>query len=464
MTSITDPVEIKAKLAQWASKNELSAAILSEDGQILTHNDNGISLSNVPLVIEQGGKSCEYTLASIYLQILDPHQSLMGYRNACKTYTVSDPVKAQDKPMVVGFFLGSTESSSAHRIIDDKKQTAEETAEDECRDRKRTKEERSAHKASKRSKRDKESHHKADRREKEKKDKKRPKPVTNEQLFSNLNVVVDKRHVEQKVKEEITQALSSKGFEITPEIVQQQKDRIESILANEIPVGSSASILQATNPNKNLLKVLELYADADPQGSKSRSSSSHRNATPKSKKKEYLVGKKPVIVVPKGMTAPITLVNAYEFFCNGRFVPRDVMIKQGRQKNPQTTFTRTVRSVSGQQNMLEYEIIDNPKKLGGNPKDWERIVAVLALGHSWQFKDWMPPYDNPVNLFNETFGFYVCMEGDTTPSELSGWAVQQTKLNRDKRGLDKVSYATFWNALDQWMSVNKSELLPQSEN
>ena len=137
------------------------------------------------------------------------------------------------------------------------------------------------------------------------------------------------------------------------------------------------------------------------------------------------------------------------------------MIKQhpSRKSNPLTTFTRTVSGVGG---LLEYEILDNPRKLGANPNEWERIVAVIVLGQSWQFKDWLKPHYNvPAELFNRVYGVYVSMEGEKEPPEVAGWAVHRSKLNRDKRGLDSVTYASFWNGLDEWMRVYKAELLPQ---
>eukprot|EP00527_Entomoneis_sp_CCMP2396_P006945 CAMPEP_0198154080 /NCGR_PEP_ID=MMETSP1443-20131203/67172_1 /TAXON_ID=186043 /ORGANISM="Entomoneis sp., Strain CCMP2396" /LENGTH=114 /DNA_ID=CAMNT_0043820659 /DNA_START=109 /DNA_END=450 /DNA_ORIENTATION=- len=113
------------------------------------------------------------------------------------------------------------------------------------------------------------------------------------------------------------------------------------------------------------------------------------------------------------------------------------------------TFTRQVRGVTGS-GTVEYEIMDNPKKLGTNMKEWDRIVAVIALGQSWQFKDWYLEYSNPVQLFARTFGFYLGMEGEKMPQDIGTWSVKQAKLNRDKRGLDSVTYASFWNGLEEW--------------
>lgn len=457
MTTLEGGDAARQTLAQWASENALKEAQLSEDGQILTRND--ASIRNQLLTIEFEGKSCQYTLASIFLQIIDPDQGLVAYRNVCKKYN-AEPIKALDKPTVVGYFLGSSGETAEAAPEPKEPEPVEEKPKTE---RKRSKHEHRSHKDSARKDKHRSGHRERRSSEERATKKKKAALVTNEQLFSNLNVVVDKRHLEQKSQEAITKALSSEGFEVSPELLEEHRETTQAILSNEIPVGNSQSILRATNPKKNLSRVLELYMETVNPTKKKPSGSRPVVPVASKPKKAYLVGKKPVIVVPKGMTAPITLINAHEFFCNGHFIPRDVMIKQGRQRTPATTFTRNVRRSAGSTGLLEYEIMDNPKKLGSDPKEWERIVAVVVLGQDWQFKDWPQPYNKPVHLFAKTFGFYTGMEGSKLPKEVQGWAVKQAWLNRDKRGLDSVSFASFWNGLDEFMSVHKPELLPQQE-
>jgi parafibromin len=489
----TDEEKIKETLVQWSSENALSEAILSEDGQILTLKD--ASLANRTISVEFGGKSCQYTLASIYLQILDPGQGLLAYRNACKKHNVSDPVKALDKPTVVGYFVGGSSAPAAAPVVPPPAEAAvaaddddaaveageagEAVSDDKSKERKERKHEsskRKEHKSKRKESSGSSSKHRSDDKSPKKK---KPKStlVTNEQLFSNLKDVVDKRqiHHETETEEEITKALSTQGFDVTPELLQEHKETTHTILANEIPVGDSSSILRAANPRKDLSRVLEIFLEtmAPPKSSSSSSkpskptSGSGRGSSapqpPKKPTKSYLIGKKPVIVVPKGMTAPITLMNAHGLFCDSHFEPRDVLIKQGRHRNPPTTFTRNVRlpGMPGT-SLVEYEIVDNPKKLG-DPREWERIVAVIVLGQSWQFKDWPNPYCNPVHLFSRTLGFHISLEGDKIPQESMAWAIERGTLNREKRGLDSVTYAKFWNGLDHFMSIHKRELLPQAQ-
>jgi hypothetical protein len=49
---------------------------------------------------------------------------------------------------------------------------------------------------------------------------------------------------------------------------------------------------------------------------------------------------------------------------------------------------------------VESEITDNPCKIFHSKKDWERIIAVVTLGASRQFKDWH-------GKFNMVKGYFI---------------------------------------------------------
>ncbi|KAL7570436.1 hypothetical protein ACA910_017267 [Epithemia clementina (nom. ined.)] len=495
---MTDSSAALSTLKAWCEQGKLQQAKMLPDGLVLGET----KLENLLLTIEVGdGKTYRYSLASVYLQILDPNQGLVAYRNACKQHNVDDPVKAIDKSTVVGFFFGSkvdtgtTEPSGGAQPEDRSTEVAAENSAPAASAETTTtseplvsRKEKPAPESSKneRQRADRHHQHKSSRshkdhrkRERERKDshkhrenkspKKKPKEVTNEELFSNLNVVVEKRTQDlDATRIEITKALSADGFEVTPEVLEQYKDAAQEIFKNEIPVGNSASILRAANPRKDLSRVLQIFNETINPPKAPKPSKGARGAPQPGKtthQRPYLVGKKPVIVVPKGMTAPITLANAHEFFCNGRFIPRDVALKQGNAaaRSAKVTFTRQIRAPTGS-GPVEFEIMDNPKKLGVDPAEWDRVVAVIVLGQAWQFKDWVGQYSNPVQLFARTFGFFISMEGDRTPSDVATWSVKQARLHRDKRGLDSVTFASFWNGVENWMTVNRREMLPQSQD
>jgi parafibromin len=470
-------------LHQWASSLKLSEAEFTEDGNIKLGD---VSLPGTEMVtVIVGDKSCQYSLGSIFLQIKDPDQSLMVYRKACKAHGVNDPIKASDKQSVVSYFVSSADVPSA---ISEAVALAEQPAAateskippppptedrqeptstekrhqvDKKRDHRHTEKKRDHSTKDRRSSQDKKRDRSKEPQDK-RKEKKAHKAIDPEKLFSNLSVVVGKREIKAKRDAEqakLHTALSTDGFQVTPEELAKYKSENPNSMVNEIPVGDSSSILKAGR-GKDLKRVLTLYNEAMSikKSSKKATSSGPTNLS----KRPYLIGKRPIIILPKGMTAPITVVNAYDFFANSKFVARDKMQQQLRltRQQPKTVFTRNVNARLGG-GKVEYELMDNPKSKLHSSKDWERVVAVIALGQSWQMKDWPGPYGNPTQLFGRTYGFYIGMEGDKIPTDLQGWSVKQCRLNRDKRGLDSVTYASFWNGLDEWMTIHRPEMLPQ---
>ncbi|CAB9507582.1 cell division cycle 73, Paf1 RNA polymerase II complex component, homolog (Saccharomyces cerevisiae) [Seminavis robusta] len=504
---MSDPA---STLKDWCDNGKLSSATLSSDGSSLSLEGSSLPGKDI-ISVSHDGRQAEYSVASIYLQILDPDQGLVKYRGACKKHQVGDPVKALDKPVVVGYFLAGSASAAVAAVPPP---PAEEPAAREpdkpsgdsavagsadtskTPDHRKEKESSSAASAKKpRPSSSSSSKHHHDKHRKHH-DKKRPpskdkhgdkrkkhKPmVTNEQLFSNLNVVVDKRATakgdekensvpaeelpllaaQQPRSEEfeaIRKALSPQGFQVTPEMLEASKEITEALTSNEIPVGDSASILRATSAGANLSRVLNIFLETvNPKLAHKKGAIT---ATPiKKNAKPYLIGKKPIILLPKGMTCPITIVNGFDFFSNARYIPRDVMLKNKAQQTnmKKLCFTRKMPGVG----LVEFELLDNPRKLHSK-EEWERVVAVVVMGHKWQFKDWPGRYSDPVQLFTKCFGFYIGMEGDKLPNDLLGWACKRGKVHRDKRGLDSVTSAMFWNNLDEWMKIHKAELLPHPE-
>lgn len=453
-------------LKDWSSSGKISDVSFAEDGTL--------RLGDVSLQASESLQvaTSNYTIGSIFLQLVDVNQSLLAYRKACKKHKVKDAVKASDKADIISFFTGSSDAVPAAVPAEPVAKEPEEpsrSAEPPARERERQ-HDKKKHRRESSDKHRKDSSSK--KRERSRSSSRPPssdrkekahKTIDPEKLFSNLSVVVGKREIKAKRDAEqakLHQALSTDGFgALSPEIIAKYSN--QNSMAHEIPVGNSASILKA-GAGKDLSRILKLYNETMSMKSSSKHSSSKGRSEGQKKWRSYLVGKKPIIILPKGMTAPITLVNAHTFFGESKFLTREKMQKELRTKKqaPKTQFSRKVHARLGG-GTVEYELMDNPRSKLHRPEDWERVVAVVALGQSWQMKDWPGFYSNPVQLFNKVYGFYIGMEGDKIPKELQGWSVTQSKLNRDKRGLDSVTYASFWNALDEWMTIHKPELLPQ---
>lgn len=480
-------------LKGWSRSEKLSEVSFGKDGT-LQLGDRNIRAEDSVQVVTTGDKMCHYTAGSIFLQLIDTNQSLLGYRKACKANQVRDPVKASDKAAIIAFFLGSPSSTADPE--DPAAPTATSTTEshtlpaneggnrDSERDRNRDRHEKKKnhqsssgkdrHRRSHTSKKRERSRSSSRQPSSDRKDKKpKAKSIDPEKLFSNLSLVVGRREIKAKRDAEqakLHRALSTEGFgAVAPEIIAKYNN--QESMAHEIPVGNSSSILKA-GVGKDLSRVLKLYNETvlkkntNDAGKNKTSTEGKRLSDGQTKSwRSYLVGKKPIIILPKGLTAPITLMNAHKFFGESKFVTREKMQKELRtmKQAPKTEFSRHVNARLGG-GKVEYELMDNPKSKLYTAHDWDRVVAVVALGQPWQMKDWPGPYSNPVQLFHRVFGFYISMESDKVPGELQGWSVTRSKLNRDKRGLDSVTYAGFWNALDGWMAIHKPELLPQQLN
>lgn len=493
-------------LKDWSQNGKLSEVTFNENGTFQLGDANIRAVDSVEVTANE--KSCQYTAGSIFLQLVDPNQSLLNYRKACKKHQVKDPVKAGDKPVILAFFLGSStsstttttttaapsESAAAAAATSTTTSTtktstipAGEASETVNREQKRDRDRDHDEKKKSRSSSDKDKNRSSSsstkKRERSrsssrppsssKEKKTKTKTIDPEKLFSNLSLVVGRREIRAKRDAEQAKlhlALSTEGFEtVAPEIIAKYNN--QESMAHEIPVGNSSSILKA-GAGKDLSRVLKLYNETitgknNSYGAGKNKTGSAGKGGPSSdgsKKswRPYLVGKKPIIILPKGMQAPVTLVNAHKFFAESKFVTREKMQKELRtiKQAPKTVFTRNVSPRLGG-GAVEYELMDNPKSKLNAPEDWERVVSVVALGQSWQMKDWPGSYSNPVQLFNRAFGFYIGMQGDKIPMELQSWSVTQSSINRDKRGLDSVAYSSFWNALDEWMAIYKPEMLPQ---
>ena len=295
---------------------------------------------------------------------------------------------------------------------------------------------------------------------------------------------------EEEEHRAIQSCLSAAGYEasnFSEDVLEKDRIEVEKITNFEIPVGDSATILRcgALSSNtpqtggrkrgisdavtqKNFKRVLELFEESKKEeihklkhGSKSKHVSKQIKAKVQEKVKP---AGNPIIIVPNAMTSPITLVNSYQFFKNATFLPRG---QCQRLKESSVEFSRNVSNRLGG-GLITFEVLDNPKKHLKSPSDWARVVAVIAQGQSWHFKGWRMGWsdtkkgqDTPVEVFSNCFGFYVGFEGAPVPQELKGWNVKKGFLSKDKRGLDSVVFAQFWNQLEEYLSVKKPEFLPR---
>jgi len=365
-----------------------------------------------------------------------------------------------------------------------------------------------------------------------KKRKEEATPITHEQLLENLKTVVDRRSAksgldgqaekgenksvgketsdagvtstdttpeeppsllsqEDEDRKAIQECLSASGYEankLSQEMLEKDRAQVEKITNFEIPVGNSGSILrcgamssnintnkkrtgnesETTHDQRNFARVLDLFKESEKEQHQSKNGSKHGSRHSKALQAQESAQESkgnPIIIVPNAMTSPITLMNAEDFFQKAKYTTRE---KSQKIKESTVKVSHVLSSRLGG-GTIEFDIIDNPKRLLRSPSDWDRVVAVLAQGEAWQFKGWKMGWtkekkgeETPVEVFSKSFGFYIGFEGAPVPQELMGWSVKHGFLSRDKRGVDTVVSSGFWNGLDEWMKVHKRHFLPKS--
>ena len=474
---------------------------------------------NTQCSFRSGDKNLSYSLISIFLLIQDPKISVVKYRQICGKYKVEDSVKTLDKGSVLDYFLGGASTTEEGSI----EERHSERGDGQRSKEKHGKREKS-HKSRKRHARDEEKGTPSSKKKEKTPithqqimenlnivvDKRGEKPegsTTKDASGTTADVEMTDASKgehegggatggevdeppkllsqEDEERRAIQACLSAAGYEatgISQEVLEMDRAEVTEKITNfEIPVGDSASILRcgatatnnenskqrggASSSDKNFSRVLKIYMESlkDRRPDKRDNKRSHHSSAPSSAKKPAKPTGKPIIIVPNAMTSPITLLNSMEFFQKARFIPRNVILKTMSGPKPTSvTFKRSVSSRLGG-GEIEYEIIDNPVRKLKRMEDWDRVVAVIAQGAAWQFKGWKMVRNrdaNPVDVFSNAFGYYIGFEGAPVPKELLGWNVKKGALSKDKRGLDSVVYASFWNSLDEWMSVHKRNYLP----
>lgn len=170
-------------------------------------------------------------------------------------------------------------------------------------------------------------------------------------------------------------------------------------------------------------------------------------------------GGTPIIIVPSGLSAMITMYNAREFLEKGTFVTneraRQDMTARGEAKAARAQFMRSAaRKVP-----VPYILTDTPPP--PRSPDWQSVVAVIAQGVKWQFKDW--PYKGAsdgelVETFSQVCGFYVHYHDEQVLPLVKSWNVRRIPIHRASRHLDMTAMLDLYKQLDAFLASKKSQL------
>ena len=161
--------------------------------------------------------------------------------------------------------------------------------------------------------------------------------------------------------------------------------------------------------------------------------------------------REPIIIVPSALSGLISSINAADFLQHGKYISIEEKRNSGGQREKEKKITRALPN--GKE--FHYLVVDNLKS---DSRDWDRVVAVFALGQPWQFKDWPEKYSKPVELFNRVLGVHLTMDDRAVDANVLSWNCKVLKINQSKRHLDTGAVNEFWAHLDDFMKLRKPAL------
>lgn len=187
----------------------------------------------------------------------------------------------------------------------------------------------------------------------------------------------------------------------------------------------------------------------------------HSSGSSSSSKPEKRQPKTPIIIVPAGGTALVTLLNCKDFLQDYKFVSVDEKKRQGMAKETEVLIQRKKEILlNGQMQAVTvpFRVIDQPLKL--TTAEWNRVAAVFLQGPSWQFKGWpwLLPDGSPVEIFTKIKAYYVQYEGMKIDPNVLKWDVYTLMVNQTRRHKDRASVMKFWESLEKFLTKNKPQL------
>ncbi|KAF4335953.1 cell division control 73 [Fusarium beomiforme] len=159
----------------------------------------------------------------------------------------------------------------------------------------------------------------------------------------------------------------------------------------------------------------------------------------------------PIILLSPSASSLLRLSNARSFLEDGKFVPTDA----GSASSNMLHVQRVIPSIDPNRPM-RFILVEGSEAF--KPEYWNRIVAVLTTGQTWQFKNYK--WSDPNELFKHTLGIYVGWRGESAPDNIRSWGhrVLSTGIDRWRgdghdasRFRDKEIVEQIWRAIEENM-------------
>jgi len=251
---------------------------------------------------------------------------------------------------------------------------------------------------------------------------------------------------------------------------------LAKVFANEIVMNNRCTVMLGSYDFKYLLKLaydafegveekkkrklstrerLEA-AKKDRRKERERSSSNAKGASSGSQSVKRLksrrgYNKKPIIVVPPGLTAVINLYNARRFLGDdAAFVSSVDMRKQGSRKDKNLVLRRTFSDGK----VYSFRVVDMVNNL--STKELESIAVVLVDGKEYQFKGWR--LGSTARIFARTKGIHFKFDNQTTPETVKKWKVDVLRVNKNKRHLDRTTHDHFWELVERFLVRKRPDI------
>lgn len=159
----------------------------------------------------------------------------------------------------------------------------------------------------------------------------------------------------------------------------------------------------------------------------------------------------PIIVVPAGLSAMLTMFNARSFLEDGKFMTSAQAKKSGVKKQ---RFLR-VKHTFDDGKTVQFKVVDVVKSL--STSELNRIAVVIVAGPKWQFKGWR--LGSTAKIFARAKGIHLHYDSTVPPGTVKEWKVSSLKLSKNKRHLDGLTYNEFWAMVHKFLQRQRPEFL-----
>jgi len=226
--------------------------------------------------------------------------------------------------------------------------------------------------------------------------------------------------------------------------------------SREKPIATRDSILLSSTP----LNLTESDYQSFWKLIDNIATNAERRRTPvsvESKKQRMLKSRvlNPVIVVPPGLSSLMTISNAKAFLEEGRYVSASSLRHSEGSKQTVVNVKRQSRIDPTREAV--FEIINDPVNQLKTKADWSRIVAVFALGKSWQFRRWEQPWNQPNYIFERTCGFYMHYADTPLNENVKKWRLSYLSIAKELRHLDFKVSNMFWKKVDKFLPGHQNQ-------